>query len=324
MRNVLLILLAVLTATVSAHTQTQAQKPTLPLPPQTARQALIEMFMGKSPDSFTRHLPTVASQTLIRKGEGPETSMVQKISMIGHQFAAQGHVETFDEGPTLLVSEQEEGKAKVKTEVTVERDNLMGESDEIEVSIHVYRDGQPEFLPVIPRLIFSMTQEKDIWRLIEATLAVHVPLTDPDYLKGVRTKEDESNENMASARLRMIMAAEKGYSGKHPDQGYTCKLADLFRQQASAVPSGEQAEEYNSGLLGQEFAGYHFALAGCEGSPASKFQVTAVPVASEAGMKTFCADESGSLRFTVNGKGAACLSRGQVLNQGATYFPGED
>jgi hypothetical protein len=321
MRNVLLILLAALTANVSAHPQTQAQKQT---PPQTARQALIEMFMGKGPDSFVKHLPKVANQALIRKGENPETSMVQKIAMIGHQIAAQGHVETFDEGPMLLVSEQEEGKEKVKTEVTVERDNLMGESDEIEVSIHIYRDGQPEFLPVVPRLIFTMTQENEIWRLTEATLAAHVPLTDPDYLKGVRKKKDESDENMASGRIGMIVAAETGYAAKHPDQGYTCKLADLFGQQASMVPADEQAAEYNSGLVEGEFAGYHVALSGCEGSPASKFQVTAVPAESDAGMKTFCADESGSVRFLMNGKGAACLSRGQVFNPGTAYATGQD
>jgi hypothetical protein len=324
MRNVGLILLAALTANVAAHTQTQVQKQTPPQPPQTARQALIEMFMGKNPDSFAKHLPTVASQALMRKGESPETSVVQKISMIGHQIAGLGHVETFDEGPMLLVSEQEEGKEKVKTEVIVERDNLMGESDEIEVSIHMYRDGQPEFLPVVPRLIFTMTQENEVWRLTEATLAAHVPLTDPDYLKGVRKKEDESNESMASNRVSMIVAAEKGYLTKHPDQGYTCKLADLFQQQASAIPADGQAVEYNAGLLDGEFAGYHVALSGCEGSPASKFQVTAVPVASDAGMKTYCADESGSMRFMVDGRAAACLSRGQVLNQGTTYFPGQD
>src|ERR1700674_218489 len=177
MRKIFFVLLAAFAAIIPSHAQTPAQPPA---PPQTARQALIEMFMGKSPDAFVKHLPSVATHALMRKGENPETSVVQKISMIGRQFAAQGHVETFDEGPTLLVSEQEEGKQKVKTEVMIERDNLMGENDEIEVSIHVYRDGEPEFLPVVPRLIFTMTQEKEIWRLTEATLAAHVPLTDPE------------------------------------------------------------------------------------------------------------------------------------------------
>jgi hypothetical protein len=318
MRHMCFVLLVAFALNISSQAQKQ------PPPPQTARQALIEMFMGKSHDAFVKHLPTVANQALLRKGENAETSMVQKIAMIGHQFAAQGHVETFDEGPMLLVSEQEEGKEKVKTEVTVERDNLMGESDEIEVSIHIYRDGQPEFLPVIPRLIFTMTQEGEVWRLTEATLAAHVPLTDPDYLKGVRKKKDESDESMASGRVSMIASTEKAYAAKHPDQGYTCKLPDLFRQQAAMVPMDEQAAEYNSGLLDGDFAGYHVALSGCEGSPASKFQATAIPVDSGAGMKTFCADESGAVRFMVNGKGTACLSRGQVFNQGTTYSPSED
>jgi len=317
MRNVGLILLAALIANVAAHSQSQAQKQTLPPPPQTARQALIEMFMGKNPDSFTKHLPAVASQTLIRKGENPETSVVQKISMIGHQFAAQGHVETFDEGPTLLVSEQEEGKEKVKTEVIVERDNLMGESDEIEVSIHIYRDGQPEFLPVIPRLIFTMTEEKEVWRLTEATLAAHVPLTDADYLKGVRKKEDESNENMASGRIRVIVSAEGRYAAKHPDRGYSCNLTALF-ENAEAGDSADQARAENAPVVSDETSGYHFSLAGCSGNPAAKFQITAVPIETDAGMKTFCADESGTVRFEVNGKSSSCLRRGQVLDQATT------
>ena len=104
----------------------------------------------------------------------------------------------------------------------------MGETDEIEVSIHVYRDGEPEFLPVVPRLIFSMTQEKEIWRLTEATLAAHVPLTDPDYLKGVRKKEDEADENMASARVSMIALAEAGDASQHPHRGFSCNLTELF------------------------------------------------------------------------------------------------
>jgi hypothetical protein len=317
MRNSCFVLLAAFAAIIPSHAQTATQPPATP---QTARQALLEMFLGKSPDAFVKHLPSVATHALIRKGENPETSAVQKISMIGRQFAAQGHVETFAEGPTLLVTEQEEGKQRVKTEVTVERDNLMGENDEIEVSIHVYRDGEPEFLPVIPRLIFTMTQEKDIWRLTEATLAVHVPLTDPDYLKGVRKKEDETNENMASSRVSMIASAEARYVSKYPDRGYSCNLTDLFGKSDPGNTSDQASENYAPSLIGDESSGYHFSLAGCDGKPASKFHITAVPMESDSGMKAFCADESGTVRFEVNGKGASCLSRGQVVN--TTSFTG--
>ena len=46
-------------STISSLAQTQAP------PPQTARQALIEMFLSKNPDAFTKHLPAVASKALI-------------------------------------------------------------------------------------------------------------------------------------------------------------------------------------------------------------------------------------------------------------------
>jgi hypothetical protein len=317
MRDISFVLWAAFAAIIPSYAQTPAQTPA---PPQTARQALIEMFMGKSPDAFVKHLPSMASHALMRKGENPETSVVQKISMIGRQFAGQGHVETFDEGPTLLVSEQEEGKQKVKTEVMIERDNLMGENDEIEVSIHVYHDGEPEFLPVVPRLIFTMTQEKDIWRLTEVTLAAHVPLTDPEYLKGVRKEEDQVNERMASSRVTMIASAEARYAAKYPDRGYSCNMSELFGKADTGNGADQSSESYAATLAADESSGYHFSLAGCDGTPASKFHITAVPTESDSGMKAFCADESGTVRFEVNGKGASCLSRGQVLNTNS--FPG--
>jgi hypothetical protein len=320
MRSICFVLLVAFAASISA----QAQAPTPP-PPQTARQALIEMFLGKNPDAFAKHLPAVASQALIRKGEAPETSIVTQISMIGRQMVAQGeHIETFDQGSTLLVSEQNEGTEKVKVEVIVEHDSLMGENDEIEVSIHLYRDGQPEFLPVIPRLIFSMTQEKEIWKLTEATLAAHVPLTDPDYLKGVRKKQDEANENMAGMRVNMIATAERGYTSAHPDRGYTCNLSALLGQGDAANLPAQAPAGNTPDIAGDESNGYHFALTGCNGNPASKFQVTATPTESDSGMKAFCADESGTVRFDASGKGGACLSRGQVLNPAAVSVPDQD
>jgi hypothetical protein len=227
MRHICCLLLAAFAINISSPAQDRNPAP----PPQTARQALIEMFLGSDADALAKHLPENARHTLIRRGETSETSMVQRMSLLIRQMSGQGeHIETFDIGPTLLASEKDEGKEKVKTEVLVERDSFMGENDEIELSIHMYRNGQPEFLPLIPQLIFSMTQEKEIWRLTEIMLAAHVPLTDPDYLKGIRKQTDEMDENMASRRISMIASAEIRYSSNHPDRGYTCALTGLFGQ----------------------------------------------------------------------------------------------
>lgn len=299
-----------------------AQTPAIPAtpPPQTARQALIEMFLGKGPDDFTKHLPEAARQALIHKGDTPETSAALKASTIGRELVAQGgHIETFDAGPNLLISEQPQGREKI--EVTVEHDSLMGEDDEIELSFHSYKNGLPQTLPVVPRLIFTLRQEKEIWRLTEITAAAHVPLTDPDYLKMLRKKQDDANDSQIVARMNMIVVAENNYTSKHPDRGYSCTLTTLF-----APDPGAAAEEgfYDPGQTSEEYNGYRFKLAQCEGTPASKYRVTAAPSDPDSEMKTFCADESGTLKFVTSGKSGSCFSRGQKVDQAAAATPSED
>jgi len=85
MRPICSILLAGFAINICLEAQT-------PLPaqaPQTARQALIEMFLGKGADDFAKHLPESSLHSLIRKDESPETSIVQRISTIGRQMTAQ-------------------------------------------------------------------------------------------------------------------------------------------------------------------------------------------------------------------------------------------
>jgi hypothetical protein len=175
---------------------------------------------------------------LIHKDESPESSIVLRIAAAGRSMAAQGRtVETFDTGPNILVTEQSDNE---RVEVAVEHDSLMGDQDEIELSIHGYKDGQEENLPVIPRLIFTLQQEKDVWRLTEITVAAHIPLTDPDYLKGLRKQQDEANEQMAQMRMNMIVNGQKAYSAAHPEIGYACTLSSLVPQKTDST-AGEPA-----------------------------------------------------------------------------------
>ncbi len=164
-----------------------AQSPTEP-PKQTARQALIEMFLGKAPDDFVKHLAEETRRTLIHKGDTEEASWPLRFAMLGRQMNSPNeHVETFDVGPTLLV--MKEG-TRERIEILVEHDSFSGDSDEIELSLQYYENGKAVALPVIPRFNFTFAQEKDIWRLTEITAAAHIPLTDPDYLKGLRTRAE--------------------------------------------------------------------------------------------------------------------------------------
>jgi len=313
MRQICRAFLFVATAGIFLRAQTAA--PTPPRP-QTARQALIEMFLGKGENDFTKHLPESARQALIHKGDSPETSTVLHLSMIGRQIGAEGgHVETFDAGPTLLVSAPNE--AQEKLEVIVERDSLLGEEEEIELSFNYYQGMELQALPVVPRVIFTFKQEKEVWKLTEVTVAAHVPLTDPEYLKGLRKQQNESNQAAAQNRVGVLDMAEKGYATRHPDRGYSCTLATLSTPEPSATP-GEGGSVYDPGQGSQEWSGYRFEITGCEGSPASKFRITAVPLDSDANVKMFCADESGTVKSLAGTKTSACFTRGEATNGGTS------
>src|SRR3954470_11877520 len=73
-----------------------------PPPPQSARQALLEMLFGKGENDFQKHLPEDARQRLIRKGETPESSTILRVSTFGQMFSQGKKVETFETGPIFL------------------------------------------------------------------------------------------------------------------------------------------------------------------------------------------------------------------------------
>lgn len=177
-------------------------------------------------------------------------------------------------------------------------------------------------LPVVPRLTFTLRKEKEIWRLTEVTAAAHIPLTDPDYLSGLRKDQNESNESAAGNRVTVMATAETNYATRHPDRGYTCGLATLFTSEPGAMP-GENGFVSDPGQGNEEWSGYRFALTGCDGTPAAKYQITAVPLESDAGIKTFCADESGAFKFVTTGKISSCFSRGEPVNPPQANSPDE-
>ncbi|HUA15405.1 MAG TPA: hypothetical protein VMG31_08910 [Verrucomicrobiae bacterium] len=309
MRHTGWIALAILAATnLAAQTSSST---VAPAEPQSARQALIEMFTGKAEDAFVKHLPEDARHTLIRKGETPDTSTVLRISTLGRELISQGgqgeHIETFDTGPTLLLSEDKDSNEKL--EVNVDHDSLIGEDDEIGLSFDYYKNGQLQPLPVVPSVTFTLRQEKDIWRLVEVRAAARVPLTDADYLHGLRKQQDETNEARVRMRLFVIAGTETNYAAKHPEFGYTCSLATLFTADA-----GEDGTPYDPGQGSDEWNGYRFVFSGCDGTPSTHYRLSAEPVEADPDLKTFCSDESGTVKFITGGKGSSCFSRGKAVN----------
>src|SRR5581483_7214418 len=134
MNRIGLLLLFSIVSTIS-FAQSAAQPPA---PPQTARQALLEMFTGAKENSFEKHLPEAAVHTLIRKGSNRQTSWVGQLSMFARMAQTPGsHLETFDVGSLLLSFEQNSGREKL--ELMVEHDDLQGDEDQIELSVRAMR-----------------------------------------------------------------------------------------------------------------------------------------------------------------------------------------
>src|ERR1043166_1329951 len=260
-------IITLLAVSVVASAQTQ-QTP----PPQTARQAVLEMLLGKNPNAFQKHLPENAIDIFGKTDSGLLAMFNQQISVIQRQALNENkQFETFDVGPFLLVSDVTQGKHQVRTEIAVDRDDLSGDEDQIELSLHVYKDGVLNKIPVVPNLIIDMKEEKDIWRLSQLTLAIHVPLSDPDYVQGIAEDMRKTRQRMveygAISSLNTIKVAELARQKKN--LAYTCNLAE--------VGKGLEQEngESGGGMAGVDIKkDYVFKITDCS---SSSLHITAEP-----------------------------------------------
>jgi hypothetical protein len=294
---------------------------------QTARQALIEMFFSKTAGTLTKHLPAA---TLAALAKSDAIASLQQYSSMATQMQTQGHdVQTFDTGSVLLSGE--DPKTGEKFEITVENDALRADQDDIELSFQIYKNGLPQHTPYMPQVTFSMKEEAHIWKLNEISVTIHLPLADPDLLKALTqqmkpqlaaqsafTPHTESpspaagSDAMVVAAMRTILAAEATYAGTYKNVGYTCSLSSLDGF-GGGEPNERQAMLINSGLASGKRFGFVFTLSQCGGAPSTSFQLTAAPNGNSFGRRAFCADQTGSIRFSQDGNPAMCLASGASL-----------
>jgi hypothetical protein len=316
MRNIACVLAAI--AMLSSAVSTQET-------PQTARQALLEMFFSKTPGTLVKHLPEATRAALEKSGA---MANLQQYSLLASQMQAQGrNFQTFETGPVLLSGE--DPKTGQKVEVRVENDALGGDEDDIELSFQIYENALAQRLT--PRVTFSMKQESQVWKLNEISILIRLPLTDPDLLKaitnGMKARQNASvsltpqsqtvtspagSDAQVLAAMRTIVTAETAYAAAYPRVGYTCTLSDLDGF-GGGEPNEHQAMLLNSGLASGKRYGFVFSLSGCAGAPAGGFLLSAVPNANTFGRKTFCADQSGVIRTSGGGDPARCFANGTAL-----------
>jgi hypothetical protein len=296
--------------------------------PQTARQALMEMFFSKTPGTFAKHLPAVTRAALDKSGA---LTNLQQYSLMMNQFQTQNqNVQTFETGSVMLAGE--DPKTGQKVEIVVENDALRGDEDDIELAFRIYKNGQEQRTPFMPQVTFSMKQEAQVWKLNEISLTLHLPLADPDLLKAITEKmtpqagtasvhtttfaprpevnmQPSGSDAMVLAAMHTILNAEGTYSNRYPFVGYTCSLSSLDGF-GSGEPNEHQAMLINSGLASGKRYGFVFTLSECSGAPATSFRLTAAPNANTFGRKAFCADQSGTIRSSDDGNPATCVAVG--------------
>ncbi len=295
-------------------------------PPQTARQALLEMFFSKTPGTLMKHLPSATLTAL--DNAGALKTMQQYSALAGQLHNTGSQLETLETGPVLLSTF--DAKTEQKVEITVESDTLQGDEDNIELSFRTYKQKFLQKTPFMPRITFAMKMESGVWTLNTILVSVRIPLADPDFLKSmtdgikaraaaaaiqaqpVQSLTNSGSDSAIIGAMRTILAAENTYSSAYRNVGYTCTLSDLDGFGAGEA-NEHQAMLIPSGLAGGKKFGYIFAVSGCAGTPSTSFHLTASPAGNVFGRRAFCTDRSGVIRYSADGNPATCLASGMPV-----------
>lgn len=311
---------AVLAASVFAFAFAQHPAPAA----QTPRQALIEMITGGE-QGITKHL-TIEVQQALKKPGNAQAASTSFVGEVSGMYALVGQaLQTFESGPVLVVFN--EPAQHKKFEVHVDNDDLSGEEDNLDLSLHSFTDGREqndEWQFLASHLTVSMKRQQAVWRLNKISVGAELPVGDAAFIEkmfgkasetsgasgghssiSLSFKPDEPTQGMLPENVvAMLGMAESTFARMHPDTGFTCSLSELA--ETSQMMGVDQ--QVNTGTYG----GYRFALAGCKGKPAGSFQITAEPIMTKPGGKAFCADATQNVRVSDDGRAATCLAAGRV------------
>jgi hypothetical protein len=127
-----------------------------------------------------------------------------------------------------------------------------------------------------------------------------------------------ANEASAVGSVRMLNVAQVVYAAKYPKLGYATELSKL----ASVPPGSSAASENHAGIINEPFAnascsadagciksGFRFRLSAvCKEHLCGQYVVTATPVDSNTGGRSFCSTSDGVVRFKTGVPSGAPIS----------------
>jgi hypothetical protein len=96
-------------------------------------------LFGEAPDHLAKHLPDTTRRTLERLRGANGQSLFEEWSTQAKQARSINEkLETFDTGPTFVRFKGSTFSTYEKIELTVDRDDLVGDEDQIELSAHIF------------------------------------------------------------------------------------------------------------------------------------------------------------------------------------------
>jgi hypothetical protein len=301
--------------------------------PETPRQALIDMITGGG-KAIQKHLTVEIQQAIAEASKKKDTPSRTSfdIGMVGMGLTgmpalANGkELQTFNSGPVLLSFSDPHDKEKI--EVRLEGDDLRGNEDDLQLSIHISKDGQELTVPFIPSITVGMKQQDNIWRINEVSANFKLAIGDPKFFEDIG-KFEQANESEpqpktshnanqkaepakmpVSLTVTMLSYAEASYAQGNPEIGFTCNIADLIN-----AKDGAFTDRLDPQIAGGTYNGYRFSITGCDAKPAIAFHIVAEPMVAGSGSKAYCTDPTRNLRIADDGKGNTCLASGRLDKQ---------
>jgi hypothetical protein len=296
--------------------------------PQTPRQALLELLKATSAEQIDKHTPDVLLAEMAKLPADVRQKQHQSMMFLSLLMAMSPNtVQTFDAGPTLAVIQDPKQNSKV--EISVERDDLTGDIDTMEFSIHIFKDGKEQELPIDPRILVDMKLENNVWKLARFGGSVSIQLDDPKVAaRLVKSIQDQMAKTAAVApsqtaprtmsesnvviSLRTLNTAEVSYLMSYPKAGFTCRLSDLGGSLSGKAADEHGAQLINPALEGGSRYGYKIQLSACEGS--TGYKIVAAPMQKGVGHRTYCTDQSDVIRSVDEADSADCFGKGKPVN----------
>src|ERR1051326_6836365 len=142
--------------------------------PQTARQAIIEMFTG-GPENFNKHLTAEVRTKLSDSTRHPPeiSNLISWLDFAGNRNGGP-EFKSFESGPVLFSIYNPQLAEKL--EVRIDREDRRPNTEQLELSLHSFRNLKEQNLPVGLRLLLELRLQQMIWRLDAITVSARIPV----------------------------------------------------------------------------------------------------------------------------------------------------